>query len=97
MNIQTQSAIPDRYWFLRTILYCPITKGPLRPVGIDEFLSFLPDTGRERVRHGTIGAFISVADNRVYPLAERVANFLKQDSIEIQIQSRRIAPWLKSS
>jgi SAM-dependent methyltransferase/uncharacterized protein YbaR (Trm112 family) len=92
MNSEIGSSILDRYRILQTILCCPITKGPLRLVGIDEFVPCLADTERKRVPDGSIGAFVSDANNRAYLLTDRLANFLQQDSIEIQTQSHCIAP-----
>ncbi len=69
-----------------------MTQGPLRLVGVDELLSRLSDTERKRVSPGTLGAFISEAHGRAYTVTERVADFLEQDSLEIQTQSQAIAP-----
>ena len=48
----------------------------------------LPDAERTRVPPGTIGAFVSDTVKRAYPLTERVADFLEQDSLEF----RRLEP-----
>jgi ubiquinone/menaquinone biosynthesis C-methylase UbiE/uncharacterized protein YbaR (Trm112 family) len=80
-----QPSILDRYSSLQSIFCCPTTKGPLRLVGVEELRSCLPDAERERIPTGTLGAFISDATNRAYPLTERIADFLEQDSLEIQL------------
>ena len=87
MSTQIQPPTLDRYGSLQDILCCPNTKGPLRLAGIEELLSCLSDAERERIPDGTIGAFMSDAINRAYPLTERVAYFLKQDSLEIRTLS----------
>ncbi len=63
---------------------------PLRLVGIEELFSSLSNTERQRIPNGTIGAFISYASHRAYPLMERVADFLEQDSLQIRTISPRI-------
>ena len=92
MSPRVPSAALDRYRFLQAILCCPVTKGPLTLAGLDDFLSSLSEADRQRVQPGTIGAFISVAADRAYPLTERVANFLPRDSFAIRAQAREIAP-----
>lgn len=87
MNTQTVSEVFDRYGFLQTIVCCPITKGPLKLVGIDELLSRLSDVERERLPKGAIGAFMSEGHRRAYPVTDTVANFLEQNSIAIQSDS----------
>jgi ubiquinone/menaquinone biosynthesis C-methylase UbiE len=56
-------------------------------VGIDELCSSLTDDERKRVPVGTIGAFISDATQRAYPLTERVVNFLEGGSLRVQTKS----------
>jgi ubiquinone/menaquinone biosynthesis C-methylase UbiE/uncharacterized protein YbaR (Trm112 family) len=66
---------------LQTILCCPRTKTDLRLVPIEELLSYLSEDERQRMPDGTIGAFISDAAQRAYPLTERVAYFLEETSL----------------
>jgi len=87
MNPNTQPSLLDRYGAFKTILCCPMTQGPLRLVGIDELLSHLSDVERKRMSPDTIGAFISDARGRAYPVTERVADFLEQDSLAIENRS----------
>jgi uncharacterized protein YbaR (Trm112 family) len=66
---------------LQTILCCPRMKTELRLVPIEELLSYLSEDERQRMPDGTIGAFISDAARRAYPLTERVAYFLEETSL----------------
>jgi hypothetical protein len=60
---------------------------PTPIVGIDELCSSLTDDERKRVPVGTIGAFISDATQRAYPLTERGVNFLEGGSLRVQTKS----------
>ena len=84
MSTPVQPSILDRYGSLQHIFCCPKTKSSLRLVGIEELLSCVSDAERERIPEGTIGAFLSAAISRAYPLTERIADFLEQDSLEIR-------------
>ena len=90
-KIKTESIL-DRYDPLREILCCPVTKEPLRLVEIDELLPCLSEAERGRVPEGTIGAFVSNAAGRAYPLTERVADFLAEDSLAIRPRPPATAP-----
>jgi len=68
---------------LQAILCCPLTKTDLRLVPLEELLSYIPEDERQGLPDGTIGAFISDADRRAYPLTESTAYFLEQTSLRI--------------
>jgi uncharacterized protein YbaR (Trm112 family) len=87
MDAQIEPQARARFGSLQKILCCPDTKTPLRLVGIKELCSNLADDERERIPEGTIGAFISEALQRAYPLTERVVNFLKEGSLSVQTAS----------
>lgn len=70
-----------RFNSLQTILCCPRTKTDLRLLPIEELLSYLSEDERQRMPDGTIGAFISDAAGRAYPLTERIAYFLEETSL----------------
>lgn len=70
-----------RFSCLQTILCCPHTKTELRLVPLEELLSYLSKDESQRMPDGTIGAFISDAARRAYPLTERVAYFLEETSL----------------
>jgi hypothetical protein len=55
-------------------------------VGIKELCSCLADGKRERIPDGTIGAFISDARQRAFPLTERLVNFLEQSSLPVRTE-----------
>jgi hypothetical protein len=84
MSTPMQPSTLDRYGSLQNIFCCPKTKSSLRLVGIEELLSCVSDAERVRIPEGTIGAFLSAAISRAYPLTERIADFLEQDSLEIR-------------
>ena len=84
MSTPVQPSNLDRYGSVQNIFCCPKTKSPLRLVGIDELLSCVSDAERERIPEGSIGAFVSAAISRAYPVTERIADFLEQDSLEIR-------------
>jgi ubiquinone/menaquinone biosynthesis C-methylase UbiE/uncharacterized protein YbaR (Trm112 family) len=81
----------NRYVTLQGLFCCPHTKSPLRLVGIEELVDCVADAERERIPGGTIGAFISDAANRAYPLTERVASFLEQDSLKMRTPTPQTA------
>ena len=87
MNAHVQPQTLEGFNALQKILCCPHTKIPLRLVGAEELCSSLTYDERQRIPDGTIGAFISDARQRAYPLTERVANFLEEDSLRVQTES----------
>ncbi|MDF0645873.1 MAG: methyltransferase domain-containing protein [Nitrospira sp.] len=72
-----------RFSSLQAILCCPRTKTDLRLVPLEDLLSCLPEDERQRLPDETIGAFISDADRRAYPLTETIAYFLEHTSLRI--------------
>ncbi len=86
MNPQIQPQALARFSSLHNILCCPDTKTALRLVGIEELCSCLADGKRERIPDGTIGAFISDARQRAFPLTERLVNFLEQSSLPVRTE-----------
>jgi SAM-dependent methyltransferase/uncharacterized protein YbaR (Trm112 family) len=70
-----------RFAVLQEILCCPETRTPLRLVGIEELIVSLPDDERRRIPVGAMGAFVSDAARRAYPLVGRVANFLERECL----------------
>jgi len=87
MRAPVQPQTLARFRSLQNILCCPHTKTRLRLVGIEELLTSLSDSERARISDETIGAFISDAAHRAYPVTERVADFLAQDSLRIDTVS----------
>ena len=81
----------DRFSRLRDILCCPITKAPLRMVATEELRPILAEGENERIPVGTVGAFISDELHRAYPLTQRVAYFLEQDSLRTNVGKQGIA------
>jgi SAM-dependent methyltransferase/uncharacterized protein YbaR (Trm112 family) len=90
MTAQVESPTLVRVRFLHGILCCPITKAPLRLVGVDELLSNLAESERGRVSVGTVGAFISDVAGRAYPFSERIVSFLDRDALRTQAASAEI-------
>jgi ubiquinone/menaquinone biosynthesis C-methylase UbiE/uncharacterized protein YbaR (Trm112 family) len=87
MKAHVQPPTLARFSSLQNILCCPHTKTRLRLVGIEELLASLSDSERARIPDQTIGAFISDAAHKAYPVTERVADFLAQDSLRIHTVS----------
>jgi uncharacterized protein YbaR (Trm112 family) len=87
MNTQVQPRNLARFSSLHNIVCCPDTKTPLRLVGIKELCCSVADGERERIPEESIGAFISDVRQRAYPLTERVADFLEQDSLSLRVES----------
>jgi SAM-dependent methyltransferase/uncharacterized protein YbaR (Trm112 family) len=92
MDKNKSKSVLGRYSPLGDILCCPVTKEPLRLVEIGELLPCLSDAERGRVPEGTIGAFVSDATDRAYPLTERVVDFLDEDSLAIRASPSATAP-----
>ena len=83
-----QSAIA-RFSCLQSILCCPRTKAELRLVPLQELLSFLAEDEDQRIPDGTIGAFVSDAEQIAYPLTEKFAYFLKDKSLRMYNERSR--------
>jgi uncharacterized protein YbaR (Trm112 family) len=90
-KLKTESIL-DRYNLLREILCCPVIKEPLGLVEIDQLLPCLSEAERRRVPKATIGAFVSTAASRAYPVTERMADFLAEDSLAIRHPPPATAP-----
>jgi SAM-dependent methyltransferase/uncharacterized protein YbaR (Trm112 family) len=80
----SQQSLLSRFAALQPILCCPVTRAPLRLVGIDGLLSSLPGDEVGRIPEGTVGAFISDKALRAYPVIGRVADLLERDSLRIR-------------
>lgn len=75
---------------LKSILCCPYTKTPLTPLPLPELLLRLPETERQRIPEGTIGAFISESSFLAYPIIGRIVNFLERDVLKLSDQNLHI-------
>ena len=78
----TQPAL-DVFGPILKIICCPYTKTPLSIMGLPELQSSIFATDTSRIPDGTIGAMVSTASSRAYPIIGQVISFLEQDVLRI--------------
>jgi len=68
---------------LLSIVCCPRTKGPLRPMTTRELSESLTEPERRRIPEGTTGALVAEGSAVAYPIVGQIIDFLEQDALRL--------------
>ncbi len=76
-------SILDRFEPLLKIICCPYTKTPLVLLTLPELEESLLEAEQSRIPSGTIGALVSTASSKAYPIIGPVISFLEHDTLRL--------------
>lgn len=92
MNTQENRPELQRFSLLLPVICCPVNKGPLRLVDAIELSGLLSESERQRMKAGTIGAFVSDTAGRAFPVTDQIADFLAEDALVLQSPAQTTPP-----